>query len=90
MPKSLIKPPGRNGHGAVSFMDKNSSLLEEILSKDPGMTVMMMKKKLGTTGSCTLHNQDTPKLRYYDSRYSEIRASEQMSPQFFIPYTVSI
>ena len=50
MPKSLIKPPGRNGHGAVSFMDKNSSLLEEILSKDPGMTVMMMEKKLGTTG----------------------------------------
>ena len=31
----------------VSFMDKNSSLLEEILSKDPGMTVMIMKKKIG-------------------------------------------
>ena len=66
MLKSFIKPPGRNGHGAVSFMDKNSSLLEEILSKDPGMTVMMMKINWEQLDDIhyTLHNQDAPKLRY--------------------------
>jgi len=34
----------------------------------------------------------TPKLRYYESRYSEIRdiVNKCQLPQFFIPYTVTI
>ena len=39
-----------------------------------------------------LQHLTTPKLRYYESRYSEIRdiVNKCQLPQFFIPYTVTI